>query len=215
MIEPPKDVAIPIVRLLAATRLLVGNPGRAERAALLTLLAGTSVATNIRSGGLGMDGSDQLALINFIVAGLEKLSGSDSKARQACLYFLAGQSALSYLTSGLVKLTSPTWRSGEAITGVLRTRTYGDPKLFAYLKDKPELSRLLAWAVILGETLYPAMLLVPDRMSRAGHAAGVAFHLANGRFMGLNRFLWAFTGTYPAVDYARKQLRGTLGLTRS
>ncbi|MFF8288351.1 hypothetical protein ACF068_03820 [Streptomyces sp. NPDC016309] len=211
-IAPPADQALPVVRLLAAARLLLGNPGRAERAALLALLAGTSAASTVRTGGLGMDGSDQLALINFVVAGLEKLSGSDSRARAACAHYLTAQSALSYLTSGLVKLASPTWRSGAAIPGVLRTRTYGDRNFYEYVKDRPELARLLAWAVIAGETLFPLLLVAPKPVARAGVAAGAVFHLANGRYMGLNRFLWSFTGTYPAVEYTRRELRARLGL---
>lgn len=212
LLRPPNDAAIPVVRLMAAARLLLGNPGRAERAALLALLAGTSAGTTVRSGGLGMDGSDQLALINFVVAGLEKLSGSDSRARAACAHYLTAQSALSYLTSGLVKLTSPTWRSGAAIPGVLRTRTYGDRGFYEYVKDRPELAKTLAWFVILGETLFPLVLVAPRPVARAGLVAGVTFHLANGRYMGLNRFLWSFTGTYPAVEYSRRQLRAKLGL---
>ncbi|MET9919723.1 hypothetical protein ABZZ04_21920 [Streptomyces sp. NPDC006435] len=212
LVQPPSDAVIPVVRLAAAARLLLGNPGRAERTALLALLAGSSAASTVRSGGLGMDGSDQLALINFVVAGLEKLSGSDSRVRAACAHYLTAQSALSYLTSGLVKLTSPTWRSGEAIPGVLRTRTYGDRGFYEFVKDRPELAKALAWLVILSETLFPLLLVAPAPVARAGLAAGATFHLANGRYMGLNRFLWSFTGTYPAVDYSRRRLRARLGL---
>jgi hypothetical protein len=37
---------------------------------------------------------------------------------------------------------------------------------------------------------------------------GVGFHLGCGLVMGLNRFLWAFTATYPAVFYLHGLVAG-------
>lgn len=209
-IAPPRDQVVAAVKLAAATRLLIGNPGHIERAVLLATLASTGILNHVRAGGFGMDGSDHLSTVTFTTAFLDKVAGYNSSDRQAVLYSLVAQSALAYCTSGLVKLASPTWRSGKAITGVLRTKTYGDRDLFALVQACPAVAKIMAWSVILTETLFPVILVLPTRVARGCFAAGVVFHLANGRFMGLNRFLWAFTATYPAVDFARSQLRAAL-----
>ncbi|MGW3956788.1 hypothetical protein ACWEKM_39150 [Streptomyces sp. NPDC004752] len=210
LVAPPRDQVAAVVKLAAGTRLLIGSPGHVERAILLTVLASTGVINHIRVGGFGMDGSDHLATVTFTTALLDKVAGDNTSDRKAVLYSLASQSALAYCTSGLVKLTSPTWRSGEAITGVLRTRTYGDRNLFTLVQARPAVAKTMAWSVILTETLFPFVLVLPPRAARACFVAGVVFHLANGRSMGLNRFLWAFTATYPAVDFARSELRAAL-----
>ncbi|MEU5975977.1 hypothetical protein [Streptomyces sp. NPDC047315] len=206
----PRDEAMAAVRLAAGARLLLGRPGHTERTLLLAVLASTGITGHIRNGGLGMDGSDHLSTVNFTTALLDKFPGNTKGDRTAVLCSLALQSALAYSTSGLVKLTSPTWRSGDAITGVLRTKTYGDRDLFSLVQGRPALAKAMAWSVIVAETAFPVVLVLPPRAARACFAAGVVFHLANGRYMGLNRFLWAFTATYPAVDFARGRLRAAL-----
>lgn len=210
VVAPPRDQVTAVVKLAAGLRLLSGGTGHAERAALLSVLASTGVINHVRAGGFGMDGSDHLSTVTFTTAVLDKVAGHNISERRMVLYSLASQSALAYCTSGVVKLTSPTWRSGDAITGVLRTRTYGDRKLFALLRTRPALAKAMAWSVILTETLFPVILVLPPRAARVCFIAGAVFHLANGRFMGLNRFLWAFTATYPAVDFARSELRAAL-----
>lgn len=208
VVGPPRDHVVAAVKLAAGLRLLLGRPGHTERGILLASLATANVVNHLRVGGYGMDGSDHLSTVTFAAAALDKLPGNTPSDRRAVLSFLAAQSVLAYATSGLVKLTSPTWRGGDAIPGVLRTRTYGDRGLFSVVRSQPVLAKGMAWSVILTETLFPVVLVLPPRWARASLAAGAAFHLANGRYMGLNRFFWAFTATYPAVDFLRAELAG-------
>lgn len=201
----PQIVGVAQTRLLSGLALLAPTPSRRARGGALAGMTGTGAALNLRSN-FGLDGSDHLAFINFAVTLLEKLFPHDKKAREVALAFIAAQSCLSYFTSGAVKLTSPVWRSGEAVTGVFRTRTYGDRWFYRLVNDNPGLAKAVAWSVMLAEVLFPLVLVAPKPVARAILAGGAAFHLGNARFMGLNRFFWSFTATYPAVAYFSRSL---------
>lgn len=198
-------------RALAAAALLSAEPGRRGRALLLTGLFATNVANQLRLGGIGLDGSDDMATISFGVTALEKVAGSDRRSRAACMHFLALQSALSYTTAGLVKLASPTWRDGTAMAGVFRTVTYGDRRVYRLLRDRPGIARAAAWGVILSETAFPAVLLLPRRPARVAILGAGLFHLLSARYMGLNRFFWSFTAAHPALEYTRAAVRASWG----
>ncbi|MFC4001144.1 hypothetical protein ACFS2C_07705 [Prauserella oleivorans] len=201
----PQIVGVIQTRLLSGLGLLAPKVGRRGRGVALAGMAGTGAALNLRSN-FGLDGSDHFAFINFVAALVEKLFPNDRRAREAVLAFIAAQSCLAYFTSGAVKLTSPVWRSGEAITGVFRTRTYGDKFFYDLTKNNKPLAKAVAWGVMIAEVLFPLVLVAPKPVARAILASGVAFHLGNARFMGLNRFLWSFVATYPAVAYFSRSL---------
>ncbi|HKS45909.1 MAG TPA: hypothetical protein VJT49_12505 [Amycolatopsis sp.] len=206
LLEYPNVVAIPHARFLAAARVVFGSPGPKERALLLSVLAAAGAGMHVRHY-YGGDGSDEISQITFVVSLLEKAFARDSRAREACLLFMAFQACVSYASSGAIKLVSPVWRDGSAITGILRTQSYGDAWLHALLKRYPPLAVALSWTVIIGELTFPLVLVAPRRIAQAILATSTLFHLANGRFMGLNRFVWAFTGAYPAVAHVSSGLR--------
>lgn len=49
------------------------------------------------------------------------------------------------------------------------------------------------------EIAFPLVLVVPKPLIIALLFTGVAFHLSCAIIMGLDRFVWAFCGCYPAV----------------
>jgi hypothetical protein len=204
LMEYPRVLAIPTTRLLAAMRLLLGNPGHKERTLLLATVLGTSAAMQIHHHQ-GSDGADQTSFIALLTALLAKAFPHDERAKRACLQMIAFQSCLSYSASGAIKLSSPTWRSGRAITGIFRTMTFGDEDFYRFAKLHPAIPKVIAWSAILGETLFPLVLVTPKPVSRGILAGMGLFHLANSRFMGLNRFPFAFASTYPAVAYVAKK----------
>ena len=204
LLEYPRVLAIPQARLLAATRLLLGNPGPKERALLVATVLGTSAAMNIHHH-YGTDGADQVSFMTLLTTLLAQAFPHDERAKRACLRMIAFQSCLSYSASGAVKLGSPTWRSGRAITNVFRTETFGDEWFYKLTKRHPLIPKVMAWSVILGETLFPLALMAPQPVTRSILGGMGMFHLANSRFMGLNRFPFAFASTYPAVAYVSKE----------
>ena len=201
----PQVLAVPTTRLLAAVRLLAGSPGPKERALLVATVLGTSAAMNVHHHQ-GTDGADQVSFMTLLTTLLARAFPHDERAKRACLQMIAFQSCLSYSASGAIKLASPTWRSGRAITGVFRTATFGDEWFYRMTKVHPMIPKALAWSVIVGETLFPLVLVAPKPAARGILGLMGTFHLANSRFMGLNRFPFAFASTYPAVAYVSKEL---------
>ncbi|NIY69004.1 hypothetical protein SMALB_7105 [Streptomyces malaysiensis] len=200
ILEYPQVVGLVQSRGLAAAGLILPGASRAQRGVLSAAMCGTSMATQTRMG-YGLDGSDHFAFINYAGATLEKLFPHDPRAREAAAAFIAVHSCLSYFTAGVCKLDSPVWRDGTAIPMIFRTGTYGDPDFYAFVRDRPWACKALAWTTIAGEMAFPLALVVPKPVARGILGMGAGFHLANARFMGLNRFLWSFAGTYPAVDH--------------
>lgn len=187
------------VRVAAGLSLFLPGKFRRHRVVANAFLAGSALALHPKHF-YGSDGSDQLAFLVQSTSALSRI-GDDRRRKEAGLQFLAAQSGLAYLTSGAVKLVSRTWRSGEALPAILRTRTYGDRELFVFLRSHPRLSRAAAHGVLAAETAFPLVFVLPLRPALLGVAGMGIFHLLNARYMGLARFVWAFIATYPAVIY--------------
>ncbi|MBV9767926.1 MAG: hypothetical protein JOZ48_24010, partial [Acidobacteriaceae bacterium] len=122
--SPCGTVGVHCVRMIMAAYLMV--PGSAPRRRLVadTVLAGTSMLMYPRHH-YGTDGSDQMAFLIQSLTLLARLSDKQARIVDACLWTIALQATMSYALSGYVKLTSPTWRQGRALPGIMRTHTYG------------------------------------------------------------------------------------------
>ncbi len=185
-----------IVGLRAAAAMMVVASPR-PGGALVAAVALTSLLLMVRDA-YGNDGADQMGLITFVAAGFAHLRPTHAVVA-AVLWFLALQASLGYFTSGIAKLAGPRWRSGAGLVGVLETQTYGARALSGLLRKHPGLALACSWVVILGESLFPAVLAAPQPVAMALLAFGAVFHLGAAAVMGLNTFLWAFPATYPAV----------------
>lgn len=156
----------------------------------------------------GLDGSDQLQetanLLNVFSHVL--LEGED--AADLSLRALNAQLAISYVASGAVKLISPEWRSGRALVGVARTRTYGNQQSAVFLERYPIVGKSICWATIAGETFFPIIYLTPSSLSRPLSFLPHLFHLSIGVFMGLPRFYWTFAAAQPALSYVLETRKG-------
>lgn len=204
----PQVLGIVASRGLAGLGLLMPGAGRPARAVLSAAMCLTAYGLQARAR-YGFDGSDPLAFVTYACSVLEKTFGEDRRAREAVVAFLAAQACLSYATSGVSKLVSPVWRDGSAIPRIFRTETLGDAFLHRVVRDRPWLAKTLAWSTIAGELSFPLVLVAPPPVARAILAAGAAFHLGNARLMGLNRFVWSYCATYPAVAHVSRSLGGS------
>lgn len=190
------------LRVIAAGALMAPGTSRGVRTSAATFLAATNFAVAARSP-YGSDGSETILNISLSSIALSRMLGDDPRAREACLWFIALQSSFSYGIAGAAKAISPVWRDGTAIRDIFRTRIFGQKHVFAFVKDKPHLARALGIVTIVGETAFPLVVVAPPKMAKAILAVGGSFHIGNAFVMGLNRFVWAFLGTYPAVEYCR------------
>ncbi len=118
------------------------------------------------------------------------------------LGWIAAQSVLSYFIAGVSKLKNQDWRSGLALGNLLRSN--GPYVLFTparKLANSNALCVAFSWLIILFEITFPAVLLLPWEGKVAMLSAGLIFHIANAAVLGLNRFVWAWAATYPALLY--------------
>ncbi|MBY8870991.1 hypothetical protein K7640_03930 [Micromonospora sp. PLK6-60] len=184
-------------RALAAAVLIGPTRNNTVRMLANAYLAGTQVLIYPRHL-FGTDGSDQVSFLVQSAAALGRAGGTQA-TRTAAVQFIGAQTVLSYGASGWAKLPGETWRSGDALVKIMRTRTYGDEWFFTNLQRYPQAARLLCHTVLAIECGFPLLLLKRGRYIEAGLLVMGGFHLANARFMGLSRFAWAFMSTYPAV----------------
>lgn len=187
-------------RVIAAASLLVPGTPRRHRAAANGVLALTSLM-NYLTQPYGADGTDQLS---FQVQVASAVARTSDKPRlvDACLWYVALQSTMSYAMAGYAKLPSHIWRSGDALPGILRTESYGDRDAYQMAQRHPVLAKATAHTVLALECAFPAVFLAQGRPAPLMLATMGMFHMVNARVMGLGRFVWAFTSTYPAVLYA-------------
>lgn len=200
----PNVLALVGLRAAAAACLAVVAPRGGVEAALVATVAATSVALPLRSP-FGMDGADQMATYVFCLLALALLLPHPAVIA-ACLWFIALQSCLSYLTAGVAKAVSREWMGGMALVGISSTRMYGAPPAAAFLRRHPALVPWLSRSVVAAECLFPLALVTPRPVALLLLAGGLLFHLLSAVFMGLNTFLWSFAATYPAILYCAARL---------
>ncbi|MFI2211625.1 alpha/beta fold hydrolase [Streptomyces sp. NPDC020141] len=185
-------------RATASAALLLPGDGRWRGAANLFL--GVSGALLYPTHRYGTDGSDQASGLVQTATGLARLAPTP-QAQDALLWYVAIQSNLSYAISGWVKLLGRDWRTGAALSGVMRTRTYGHEGVWRLTKRYPRSARTLAHGVLALECLFPVLYLKGGLLTRPVIAAVASFHVANGFVMGLGRFVPAFAAMHPMVAY--------------
>ncbi len=199
-------------RLAAAVSLLAPWTSTRTRAAALTWLAASSALT-YRRRSFQSDGSDQLLFQVQTATALARLSG-DRRITDTCLWYISLQSVLAYSVAGYSKVAGSQWRSGAALSGILRTEMYGSKWAFDLVQEHPRVARMANIAVIAGECCFPLLYFI-KKGTLARHFALTAgsFHLVNTCTMGLGRFFWAFTSSYPALIYTARQVTENRSMT--
>jgi len=178
---------------------LVANVDPSLTAPLLGAMLASHLLLHFRYQ-LGLDGADQMRSV--VLAGLLVFYAAPGQlASRAGLIFIAAQAILSYFTSGYAKLISPVWRHGEAVSGILSTKTYGDPTGSAWIMNHSYASLFLCWGTIVFECWCPLLVFAGVRGCLLFIVLGVGFHGFIAVGMGLNDFFWTFTATYPALLY--------------
>ncbi|TDD14807.1 hypothetical protein [Nonomuraea diastatica] len=188
-------------RAACAVVLLLPVSGNRVRLGANLALASTTMLlrTRHRYGG---DGADQVAVVVQTATALGRTGGP--RTVDACLWFIALQSVLSYVASGCAKLANPAWRDGTALTRIMATRLYGHPAVWRILRDHPKVARALSAGILAFECGFPLVFLARGRLAPLFVSSAIAFHLVNGGAMGLGRFGWAFIAMHPAVLYVTR-----------
>lgn len=193
-------------RWLIATRLsvmcllLTFQFGDWAQTSLLFLLGVCTVAYNVRSP-FGLSGDHQMTTIIVVALLFASLVPDGHIVEYLSLWFIAIQGVLSYVIAGWFKLASSTWRSGDALLGIMRTDVYGNRSYYRMLRRWPPVATGTAWTVIAFESLFFLVFANQPALTFGFLLMGALFHLHAAFIMRLNLFFWAFVATYPAIVF--------------
>ena len=185
----PSILATGLNRLLSF-RAFVGILILRGSVSVLSVIVFSSLLMHLRSPW-GMDGSDQMFTQIFGALLLGCLAGSPL-AYKASLWYIAGQSCLSYLTADVAKAFSPHWRGTNVVFEIFNTRTYGYEPAARFLLDRPQISKALTWEAVVMECSFPIALVADFPGCLPFFTWGISFHIMNAVAMGLNSFFWPF-----------------------
>jgi hypothetical protein len=202
------------IKILMCLMLLVGAPDALKSPATI-LLAIIWIIFALRLP-YGADGTDQMLSFIFSALAIRSVFPDNGCLSEVCLWFIALQTSLCYCTAGVAKLRGDTWRRGTALPAILATTGYGHPHMALWLTRRHSIAHFACWAVIGFECAFPTWLLFGGYVGWPLVVTGLGFHLVNALIMGLNRFLWAFLATYPAVLFCAQRVHlphlGWMGL---
>jgi hypothetical protein len=190
------------VRVVIALRMLAGAVLLVSpRAGIAVTVAcfSTSIVMSLRFRGRENGAAD--AMTNLVAATamlVDAASLADINAEWVGLVFVATQATLSYLSAGVAKLRSPVWRNGSAPAAFAAVERYAVPSWVRTTLQIPGTSQLASHFLIAWQISFPVSLLSPTWCA-ASCAIGLAFHIVNFFVFGLQRFVFAWAMTYPAV----------------
>lgn len=192
-----------ILRLAAALVLVIIG---ASLPLILFLFVGT-VAVLIRWRGAFNGGSDFMTIVvlsGLLIATLGVALGDEDFGWRAGLIYISIHAASSYFISGGVKLLNADWRSGKALPLFLDGGVYGPLSPGSLYWRKP-VAVVCSWAFIIWECLAPLAFL-DARFAVVYCAMAGLFHVLVFWYFGLNRFVFAWISTFPAIIYLADQL---------
>ena len=187
-------------RLLACLPLLFGFA--APWACLALLAIGVMILRRFHGPYNG--GSDRMSLLVLCCLSLALLMPNE-RWRAVAFGYLAAQLTLSYFVSGWVKIVNPDWRSGIALRDVFSFSAYPVGENLRGWADYPGLLRVMSWAVMGFELLFPLCLITRPTLI-AGLVVAATFHFANACLFGLNRFFWIWLTAYPSLLWFQERL---------
>ncbi len=146
-------------------------------------------------------GSDYMTLIVILALCIESLAPDHLLARPI-LWIISLQSVTSYFMAGLVKIKRSDWRTGEALVVFIHSPNYAPPLIIKNLLKHKYLAFIVSWLIILFELSFPFILFQHKSIFvLCWLILGLLFHLNNVFNFGLNRFLFVWLSTYPALYY--------------
>jgi hypothetical protein len=174
-----------------------------QRTGMLGILVGGMLVVQLLGTlrcQIGLDGADQMRTI--VLAGvLIFVTAPAPLVQMAVLWFIAAQSLCAYITSGIAKAVSATWRSGSAVAAILNARSYGDRRLSSFLMRRRWASVAASRGTIVFECSAPLFVFGGYGPCRVFVGLAVVFHIMIAAAMGLNDFFWSFCSALPSLLY--------------
>ena len=186
-----------VLRLGAVASLYVGSS-----VVSATLLFFSSIVLLIRWRGAFNGGSDFMTLIaltGLMIAHWAQHIVDPVLAWQAGLGYVCLHAMTSYFISVAIKLFSFEWRHGIALPYFLDGGLHGPLSPDSVFRRRA-VAITCSWAFILWECAVPLALLGPA-FAIAFCSVALLFHFLVFVFFGLNRFVWAWMVSFPAIIY--------------
>lgn len=206
------NTAMHVVRVVSTAALLVAPPKWRLLRAAASLASGTCTALLSPRERYGSDGADQATAVVQISNGIGRLGQTRTGVVDAAVWNVSLQSCLSYAAAGWIKLAGGSWRDGSAVADILRTRAYGNERMWRLLDRRPAVGRALTWTVLAFECAFPVVYILPPALVRGVVVGALGFHLVNGHAMGLWRFVFAFASMHPQLMATTKDRRGGMSM---
>lgn len=165
---------------------------------LVVALLLSTLLISVRWRGSFNGGSDSMAIVLLSGITLSSAWPDAVTAQLACLWYIALQCCSSYFVSGVVKLQQREWRRGETLARLFDLPRYEGQGVRRFLISHPRLGQIACWSIIAFECSFP-VALQGERVCLCYIVMALGFHLANLALFGLNRFLFAWGATYPAL----------------
>lgn len=204
--RPAVTRGLHVARIAASIGLIAPTRHRGVRLASNATLATTSALLHPRHH-YGTDGSDQVSFLVQSLSTVARLGERRPRIVDAALWAASLQGVLSYTASGWVKVAGRTWGTGGAITGVARTRSYGDMRTWQLIRGRPGLAKALENSVVALECVAPIIFLAGGRLTRPYAAAATGLHLGIARVMALGRFVPSFCSLHAPMIYTTQSDR--------
>lgn len=159
----------------------------------------TQLLLAFRFKGTFNGGSDYMTLLTIAALFSASLS-PNNKLFFIPFMYLAVQVILSYFLAGVAKLRDKEWRDGPAICNIINGPNFAPPDIFKFLVKNKIVAFFICWMIIGFELLLPLIVFFPGKIFLV--LMGLFFfHLINFFIFGLNRFVFAWVATYPALIY--------------
>lgn len=162
----------------------------------------SSVGLVVRFNGPLGGGSDSMTFQILIGLLLVSLGVANPILTRIGFGWIAAHSVLSYFLAGVAKVRNNNWRTGFALQMLLRSDapyTVFNPA--RALANSKSLCAGLSWIIIVFEIAFPLVLILPWEGKLVLLSIALLFHITNAAVLGLNRFIWAWAATYPALLY--------------
>lgn len=119
---------------------------------------------------------------------------------QFVLYYIGIQSVMSYWVAGLVKIKEKEWRNGQTLKDIIQYSNYQLPEFIKKISNYRPFMLLGSWMTIIIEISLPLFLLNIEALHLILILLFI-FHIFNAFVFGINRFIFAWLSTYPAIYY--------------
>jgi hypothetical protein len=145
-------------------------------------------------------GADAMTLVVLSALAAIEVFPSNPAVLEGALIYVGAQSFLSYVVAGGAKIRKSAWRSGFALQDYAAHSSYAFPDFLTSALKTRAVALGLSWSVMVFELALVPTLYFP-RSLPIWMGLGALFHVANFFTLGLNRFVFAWIATYPALFY--------------